>query len=249
MRVNTPTHPAQPRRIHLAWGLALVCACGGAPTTQAAPTKVEPAKAEAVKPAPGEPAKAAPAAAPLAAVRDDVPLPLAKLLGRPPQEVQAELGQHLTKGMARDTCVRFVPERTFFRCKFALQRYADRTDNFASVQVTYEDGVATGVAYQGWKKGAGPFTPEALLAAVGLTLPEPGKESSPAEGVKLWSWFNNRARLKIGERQYRVEVSARGDDWASSRVEVVLNDPLTPEQKAQVVEAGGADISEPPPGP
>jgi hypothetical protein len=37
-------------------------------------------------------------------------------------------------------------------------------------------------------------------------------------------------------RQHRVEVSIIDDDWARSRVEVLLNDPLTPEQQAKVLQ-------------
>ena len=78
------------------------------------------------------------------------------------------------------------------------------------------------------------FAVGALLAGVGLTLPEAGTPSSPADGVKLWSWFNSQARLKLGGRQHRVEVSITGDDWKLSRVDVLLNDPLTPEQQLRV---------------
>jgi hypothetical protein len=46
------------------------------------------------------------------------------------------------------------------------------------------------------------------------------------------AWFNSQARLLIAGKQHRVEVSIIDDDWARSRVEVMLNDPLTPEQQA-----------------
>ena len=225
MRVNTLSSA------RVAAIVLLSAACGNpGPSTNTAKPVIEPA------PGPASPA-AGPAAAPaptLAQVRDDLPLALPKLLGRPVAEVQALLGEPLGKGMARDSCVRFVPERVFFACKYAQQRYADKTGNFAAVRVGYEDGVATEVAYDGWTGGAGAFTPEALLAGVGLVLPEAGTQTSPATGVKLWSWFNSQARLKLGERQHRVEVSITGDDWKLSRVDVLLNDPLTPEQQLRV---------------
>jgi hypothetical protein len=213
----------------LALGLAVMsAACGDpGPSTPAKPASPPAAPVAAPAPAP------APTAT-LAQLRDDVPLALTRLLGRPVAEVQAQLGDPLGKGMVRDSCVRYVPERVFFTCQYAQQRYADTTGNFEAVRVGYEDGVATEVAYDGWKHGSGAFTPEALLAGVGLVLPEAGTQTSPADGVKLWSWFNSQARLKIAERQHRVEVSITRDDWALSRVEVLLNDPLTPEQQARV---------------
>jgi hypothetical protein len=225
----------------------LLAACGGSPDP--APAKSEPA----LQPAPptvDAPAKApaqapAKAAAKLAEARDDVPLAPTKILGQPVADVQAQLGEHLTKGMMKNSCIRFVPERTFFTCKYALQRYKDKTGNFEALQIGYEDGKAVSVAYDGWKHATGPFTPEAMLAAVGLTLPEPGVESSPAPNVRLWSWFNNRARLVLGGKQYRVEVSVIDGEWARSRVEVILNDPLTSEQKAVIIPVG-PKVSEPP---
>ena len=227
MRVNTLSS------VRLAGLALLAAACGNpAPSSDAAPV-ITPAPAKATSPV----ATVAPAVS-IAQLRDDVPFPLTRILGRPVAEVQAELGEALGKGMARESCVRYVPARTFFSCHYALQSYADRTGNFAAVQVGYEDGVATEVAYDGWKAGTGAFTPEALLAAVGLALPEAGKQSAPAENVRLWSWFNSQARLKIAGKQYRVEVSIVGDDWSRSRVQVLQNDPLTPEQLARTRELG-----------
>lgn len=193
--------------------------------------------------APAAPAPAAPAAPktepPLAQVREDVPLPLTKLLGRPIAEVQAELGEPLDKGMMRETCFRFAPAKTHFTCRYAQRRYADKTGNFGSVRVAYEDGVASAVAYDGWVHGSGAFTPEALLGAVGLSLPGPGKLQEPGPGVRLWTWFNGQARLLIGGKQHRVELSIVDEDWSRSRLEVLMNHPLTPEQQALVVMVDG----------
>lgn len=236
-------------------GLTLLAACGPQPDTQravpvAAPAATPPpAATPAPATTPAAPATPAPAETglTLGAVRDDVPLPLTALLGRSVAEVQAQLGEHTGKGMQRESCVRFVPERTFFGCHYAMQRYLDKTGTWAGVRIGYEDNVATEVSYDGLKAGSGPVTPEALLAAAGLTLPGPGKESAPAEGVRLWAWFNSLARLRIGGKQYRVEASVVGDDWASTRVSVILNEPLTPEQKAKVKPVVGKDaVSETP---
>ncbi|MDC0669625.1 hypothetical protein [Nannocystis radixulma] len=242
--------------------LQRVCAWAGAfavigCSQPAGPPKAGPeAKVEAKPEAkPAEPAKTPEAKAPapktLGKVRNDVPLPLPALLDQPVASVEANFGEPQGKGMARSTCVRFTPERTFFRCSFALQRYADKGDEWAGIRVEYEDGVAASIGFDGYKKGNGPFDPKQLLAAVGLELPDEPRADAPAEGVRRWAWFNDRARLTIGGHQYRVEVSVVGDDWARSRIDVLRNGPLTPEQQAKVVQpgAGKPEISEPPPGP
>jgi len=216
----------------LAIGL-LLAACDDAPPTPAA---------GAPAPAPNAPATpATPKADPnaMAKVREDVPLPLTKLLGHTVEEVQAQLGEHLEKAMMRKTCFRFAPAKTHFTCRYTLQRYADKTGNFASLRIAYEDGIASAVAYDGWVPGSGAFTPELLLDAVGLTLPVPGTLQQPAPGVRLWTWWNGQARLLIGGKQHRVDVSIVGEDWSRSRVEVILNHPLTPEQQALVVMVDG----------
>jgi hypothetical protein len=151
--------------------------------------------------------------------------------------------------MARSTCVRFVPERTFFTCSFALQRYEDKGGEWSGIHVEYEDGVAASIGFDGYKKGSGAFDPQQLLKAVGLELPDEPRVDEPAAGVRRWAWFNDRARLKIADHQYRVEISVVGDDWARSRIEVLRNEPLTEAQKAKVVAPapGKAEAREPAP--
>lgn len=203
---------------------------------------VDPRSRDATAPAPAKPAAAEDGPAErraekgYATVRDGVPLPLTSLLGHPPPDVQARLGEPTGKGMQRSTCVRFVPERVWFDCNYAWQRYHDATGRYAAIQVAYEDGVATEVAFEGIP-GDGAFDPRVALEHVGLVLPKPPRQSEPALGVTLWSWFNSEARLLIDGKQYRVEVSSRGD-WASSKVDVILNDPLTEEQKAKIRPTG-----------
>jgi hypothetical protein len=194
-------------------------------------------------------ATAAPAAKKVetvAQVREDVPLALPKLLGRTQAEFEAEFGAPKGKGMDRPSCVRFVPERVWFACKYALRAYADKTGTFEEVLVAYEEGVVTELTFDGLKSGSGPFDPQALLDAIGLTLPEPGKQSRPASEVQLWSWFNSRARLRVAGKEYRVEVSVVAEDWARARVTIHENDRLTPEQTAKVVPPAGAQVSEAP---
>src|SRR5688500_12897455 len=55
------------------------------------------------------------------------PLPIEEMIGHTPAEVEAKLGDALGKGESRTSCVRYVPERTWFECKHARQRYADPT--------------------------------------------------------------------------------------------------------------------------
>jgi len=215
-------------------GLAMATGCDGPATEQAPPVtkQAEPAAAPV-------PAKAAPAAKKvetLAQVTEDVPLPLPKLLGHAPAEVEALLGAAQGKGMDRGSCVRFVPERVFFACEYKLRPHADKTGTFEEVIVGYEDGVATELTFDGLKAGSGPFAPQALLEAIGLSLPEPGKLTKPTGSVRLWSWFNSIARLRIADKEYRVEVSVVEEDWSRGRISVLQNDRLTPEQSAKILQ-------------
>ncbi|MCA9660144.1 MAG: hypothetical protein KC486_17500 [Myxococcales bacterium] len=170
-----------------------------------------------------------------AKVRDDVPLPLTKLLHRPPPEVEAELGDPPGKGFARKSCVRFAPTRIFFECAYVSQDYADVTGTFKTVTIDYEDGVSSRVSYNGLP-GEGPLTWQEALDIVGLELPNPPRTRHPDDGVTVWSWYNSAARLIYKGRQYRVEVSIVDDDRKRARVDVILNHPLTDAQKAKVLE-------------
>lgn len=158
---------------------------------------------------------------------------LPEMLGKSPADIQPRLGDPTGKGISRSSCVRFLPERTWFECKYAMQRYVDPTSTYTAITVTYEDGVSTGLAFEG-VPGEGDFDPKAALAHVGITLVGEPKQSAPAENVALWSWFNNAARLVVHDKQYRVEVSSVGGTWDSSKVEFFLNHPLTDAQKAKV---------------
>jgi hypothetical protein len=173
---------------------------------------------------------------PLGKVFNDAPLPLVKMLGQTPQEAEAFLGPPLpdSKGGMRDTCVRYLPEgRTWFRCKFAWQRYSDETGTFGVVHVTYEDGKVSGLAFEKIP-GEGPFDPRKALRKVGLELPGEPKVENPDMDVTTWTWGNASARLLVHERQYRVRVSAVGTGWDKAKVEIMLNDALSESEKARV---------------
>lgn len=172
---------------------------------------------------------------PLGKVLDDAPLPLVKILGQSPQEAEKHLGPPLadSKGGMRDSCVRYLPERTWFRCKFAWQRYSDRTGTFGAIHVTYEDGKVSGLSFEKIP-GEGPFDPRQALREVGLELPGEPKPENPEKGVTTWSWWNTAARLLVYERQYRVRVSAVNGTWESAKVEIILNDALSESEKARV---------------
>ena len=161
------------------------------------------------------------------------PLPLGSLLGKSPQEVEPSLGEPKGKGMMKKSCVRFLPDRVFFECNYAWQRYADQSGTYEAVLVGYEDGKAASIAVEGIP-GEGAFDPKAALAKVGLELPEAPTRSEPTDEAKVWSWFNDKARLLVDGAQYRVEVSSVGDQWSTSKVEIILNQPLSAEQKAKI---------------
>ncbi len=186
-----------------------------------------------------------------ATTREDVPLPLGKLLGHAPPDVEALLGEPVSKGFVKKTCVRFAPERTFFRCEFASQTYADKTGTFNSVSIDYEDGLSSRVAFHGLP-GAGPLSWQQALEIVGLELPNPPRTSKPADDVVLWRWYNGAARLLIHERQFRVEISIVEDDRKRAKIDVILNHPLSPEQEAKSIEVqragpGTGEFKPPPP--
>ncbi len=121
----------------------------------------------------------------------------------------------------------------WFDCSYAFQRYEDPTGTYAAVQVGYEEGVATELAFEAIP-GTGDFDPKAALRSVGLILPGNAKLDKPAEGVQRWSWFNSEARLLVHDLQYRVEVTVIDGQWARSQVRVTLNHPLSAEQKARI---------------
>ena len=160
------------------------------------------------------------------------PLPIEEMIGHTPAEVEAKLGDTLGKGESRTSCVRYVPERTWFKCQHAKQRYADPTGTFKAIGVEFEDGKASALAFDGLP-GEGPFDPTRALATVGVELPGEPKIEEPEPGAKIYSWFNAAARLLIAGRQYRVRVSTVGDDWARTKVELILNDPLSPDELAR----------------
>lgn len=234
---------------------ALVLACTGEPYGD----KPQPRSREAEAPAatPGAPSKAPSPVMlrhddgrPLGKVLDGAPLPLVGLLGQAPADAEKHLGPPRpdSKGGMRETCVRYLPERTWFRCKFAWQRYTDRTGTFGTIHVTYEDGKVSGVAFEGIP-GEGPFDPRAALRVVGLELPSEPKVESPEASVTTWSWWNDAARLVVYGRQYRVRVSSVNGTWASGKVEIILNDALDDSEKARVfdekVGPHGADAPAP----
>ena len=226
--------------------LALLTAC----PTNPAPAKAD-AKGASKADAKTDPAKTdpkpdtksdtksdtkAPAAdGPMGKALPDAPIPLAELFGAEPAKAETMFGDPIAKGGTKDSCVRFVPDRTWFKCKHAWQRYSDKTGTAESLYVTYEDGKVAAVAFEK-VKGEGPFDPTGALKKVGLELPEPPTLKRPTDNVKLWSWFNAQARLVFGERQYRVEVSTVDDQWETSKVDIMLNDPLNDDEKARAFE-------------
>lgn len=231
-------------RLPLACLALLLTACPTQQSGDSSAAKTEPMPAEpAAEPAEPEqpaPAPAAvekppsePSAGSLATVSADVTYPLPQILGKSPAEVEPKLGDPTGKGISRTSCIRFLPERTWFECEFAMQRYADPTGTYDAITVTYEDGVSTGIAFEGIP-GDGDFDPKAALAHVGVELVGEPKVSTPADDVTLSSWFNAAARLLVHGKQYRVEVSSIGGTWGSSKVEFFLNHPLTGAQQAKV---------------
>jgi hypothetical protein len=242
-------------RISLAALVGLVAAAG-CPADSSAPVPKKQAPVRATQPSKegGQPSSDGPAKqaetqdANLGKVRDDAPLPLLEMLGHAPPDVQKHLGEHLGKGGQRDSCVRYVPEtpggptmRTWFRCKHVWQRYADKTDTFTSIGVEYEDGKCTAIAMEGIP-GEGPFDPKKALALTGFDLPGEPKLKEPMPDVRVWSYFNDAARLRVDDREYRLEISVVEDNWARSKVEILLNHHLSDDERARVFQVGDQKI-------
>jgi len=225
-------------RVPLACVALLLTACPSDGSSKKPPAAKAGAKTEAkpaVTPKPNAEAKpdAKPENGPTATVTEDSKFPLPQMLGKAPGEIQPRLGDPTGKGMSRKSCLRFLPERTWFECAYSFQRYVDASSTYEAISVTYEDGISTGLAFEGIP-GEGEFDAKAALAQLGVTLLGEPKQSKPEENVELWSWFNGAAKLRVHGRQYRVEVSSVDGKWETSKVEFILNDPLTAAQKATV---------------
>jgi len=216
--------------------LLLLPACnlerGGAPAQQAQ---------QAPQAQAAQAAQAAPSG--LAELREDAPLSLKKLLGQPVTAVDALLGAPKSAVLRKASCVRFVPERVFFACDSVTQIYNDPSGQFRQIQVAFEDGLSARLTLDGLFGDGNPlFNPEEALAAVGLSLPSPPTVSNPVPEVTLWSWFNGQARLSLDGHGYRVEVSIVEEDRARSRLELILNDPLTEAEQLRVLPPQGARL-------
>lgn len=175
---------------------------------------------------------------------EDGPVPWTQLLRKTPEEVEKVLGPHTDIGSGRITCVRFLPERTFFECKQEMRIYD--LDGFESLYVDYEDGKAATVAVTGFEKGEQGVEPNNALQLAGLELPVAGKkrEMQGDDGsATIWEWFNSLARLKVGEDQFMVRLSTVDDDWNKTKLEVIVNSPLTDDEKSRIKAAGAAPAS------
>lgn len=174
---------------------------------------------------------------PMGKVAETAPIPIGELLGKSTEEVEKTLGEATEKSSSRISCVRFLPDRVFFSCEEELRRYEDKTGTATGIAVDYEDGVAASIALTGLV-GEGDFTPQAALALVGLELPGTSRTANPKENVTVWDYWNGEARLVIGGKQHRVQVSVIDGEWPRSKVEVLVNHPLTEDEKSRVKQAG-----------
>ncbi len=223
--------------------VALLLGCQGkSPAPAGGGSAPSPAAKSVSEHDPSAPAGEAPARAgadePLGRLLDGAPFPIEASLDQPPAVVQKELGEPLGKGMVRKSCVRFVPDRVWFSCDYVEQRYQDPKGRFAAVGVEYTDGLASALSFEGLP-GEGPFDPKAALAVLGIELPGAPRLTHPEPDVSVWSYFNNAARLRIHGKEYRVIVSVVDGDWKRSKVELLQNHPLTPEQQARVIRRDG----------
>jgi hypothetical protein len=165
------------------------------------------------------------------------------MLGHTPDAIEALLGPASATESTRISCVRFLPDRVFFSCTQELRRYPGPAGLAEGIAVDYEDGRAAAVAVTG-PVGTGEFDPAAALRRLGLDLPGTPRHVQPQAGVDVWDWWNTEARLLVEGRQYRVQVSVVDGAWARAKVEVLLNHPLTNDEKARIklpARAAGAE--------
>jgi hypothetical protein len=174
-------------------------------------------------------------------------------VNKTPAEVEAVLGKAQQVGSDRVSCVRFVPERVFFSCEQEIRLY--QHPPFESIRIEFEDGRAANVALEGLP-GQGVFNIDAALALVGVVLPEAPSHDNPPLGVggdpgdvvDRWEWRNSRARLRVDGLEHRVRVSVVNSDYRRAKLEIINNNPLSPEQTARIksVQGSQSSASEPP---
>ncbi|MFO7562956.1 MAG: hypothetical protein R6X02_09970 [Enhygromyxa sp.] len=194
--------------------------------------------------APAEP-KLGPDGKPLGRVVASEFIDLREIANKTPEQVDALLDAPTDTGSDRISCVRFVPDRVFFACEQQIRVYGHR--HFESVRVEFEDGRAAIIALSGLP-GDGPFDPKAALKAVGLELPGEPVHDNPGfvaaqEGdvVDRWEWGNDRARLLIDGLEQRVRLTVVNQEWRRAKLELINNNPLSPEQKQRIKPVRGEE--------
>lgn len=239
-------------RLHASLIAALLL--GGCQKDTASDQKGDGAKQSPSVDAPGQPELGSDGK-PLGRVVATESIDLRKLANKTPAEVDAVLDAPTETGSDRISCVRFVPERVFFACEQQIRLYGHR--DFESIRVEFEDGRAATVALNGLP-GVGDFDPKAALALVGLELPNEPVHDNPGfvagqagDVVDRWEWGNARARLLIDGLEHRVRLTVINGEWRRAKLELINNNPLSPEQKERIKPvrgeepAGAAALDEP----
>jgi hypothetical protein len=175
------------------------------------------------------------------------------LVNKTPAEVEAVLGAAESTGSDRVSCVRFVPERVFFACEQEIRVY--QHPPFEQIRVEFEDGRAANVALTGLP-GEGQFNLDTALDLAGVVLPESpshdnpplGVGGEPSDVVDRWEWVNSRARLRVDGLEHRVRMSVVNSEYRRAKLEIINNNPLSPEQAARIkpVQGAASSVSEPP---
>jgi hypothetical protein len=170
------------------------------------------------------------------------------LVNKTPAEVESVLGPAQEVGSDQVSCVRFVPERVFFACEQEIRVY--ERPPFEQIRIQFEDGRAANVALSGLP-GEGTFNLEAALASVGVSLPDTPAHDNPALGVggdpgdvvDRWEWSNSRARLRVDGLEHRVRLSVINSEYRRAKLEIINNNPLSPEQAARIKTVKGESSS------
>ena len=170
-------------------------------------------------------------------------LDLGAVLAKSPEQAETVLGKFTRQTERESSCVRFVPDRVFYRCKHDIRTYDH--PKLGMLVIDYQDGRAAEIQLSGLP-GTGAFSYDAALGTVGLVLPGEPHHSNPPAGnapqgttIDTWDWSNGKARLLAEGRQFRVRVSVVDDDWARSKVELLDNTPLTDQEKTRIMPVKG----------
>ncbi|GEM_PF-2318143 len=185
-----------------------------------------------------------PASEPTAQLLSNEIIDLSAVLTASPEEAEKLLGAAKEADTHESSCVRFLPERVFFKCEHDMRMYEHPKLGYLTID--YQDGAAAELAFVGPVSEV-EFSLDAAMGFLGLVLPGEPRHSNPGANtgkrgdiVDLWDWGNSGARLAIDGHQFRVRISSLNLSWEGTKIEIIDNSPLTSDQQARIMPIKGA---------